>query len=119
MLETYGFENIFLKLIHSYPLERYNFRYSILGLLLFNIFLCDFFILMRNIGFSIYGDDHTPYIISNDLDKEVSTLEDNAANILKWFSDNQMKPNPKKCHLLTNKVCRKKKKYCQQHFRQQ
>ena len=46
------------------------------------------FILMKDIGFPIYADDNTPYIILGGLDQVVSTLEDSAVNILKWFSDN-------------------------------
>ena len=33
---------------------------SILGLLLFNIFLCDLFLLMKYIDLASYADDNTP-----------------------------------------------------------
>ena len=83
-------------------MERYNFRCSILVLLLFNIFLCGLFILTEDAGFAIYAYDNTPYYIGDDLNQIVSTLEDNAVNM------NEMKRNPKKSHLLINKDCRKK-----------
>ena len=34
------------------------------------------------------------------------TLGDPAAFLFKWFSNNQMKANTEKCHLLSNKNCR-------------
>ena len=45
------------------------------------------------------------------MNQVVSVLEDVAVNLFKWFSDNQMKPHPKQCHLLINKDCRKKKNF--------
>ena len=45
------------------------------------------------------------------MNQLVSVLEDVAVNLFKWFSDNQMKPHPKQCHLLINKDCRKKKNF--------
>ena len=38
---------------------------SILGPLLFNIFLCDLFLIMGNIVIASYADDNTPYITGN------------------------------------------------------
>ena len=36
---------------------------SILGPLLFNIFLCDLFLLTKDIDIASYTDDNTPYIV--------------------------------------------------------
>ena len=36
---------------------------SILGPLLFNIFICDLFFIMNDIDFASYADDNTPFII--------------------------------------------------------
>ena len=38
---------------------------SILGPLLFNIFLCDLFFVINDIAFAIYADDNTPYTFRN------------------------------------------------------
>ena len=40
---------------------------SILGPLLFNIFLCDLFFIMNDIEFASYADDNTPYVVGNDV----------------------------------------------------
>ena len=40
---------------------------SILGPLLFNIFLCDLFFIMNDIEFASYTDDNTPYVVGNDV----------------------------------------------------
>ena len=51
---------------------------SILGPLLFNIFICDLFSIMNNVNFASYADDNTLYIIGdggiqvNELLKEAS-----------------------------------------------
>ena len=36
---------------------------SILGPLLFNIFICDLFVNMNKVDFESYSDDNTPYVI--------------------------------------------------------
>ena len=38
---------------------------SILGPLLFNIFLCDLFLIMNNTELASYADDNTPYAVGN------------------------------------------------------
>ena len=80
-LQPYGFEIISLKLMLSYLTETkqrakigisYNShrdivfcvpQESILGPLLFNIFLCDLFLSMKDIDFANYADDNTTYSI--------------------------------------------------------
>ena len=49
---------------------------SILGLLLFNIFLCDLFLIMVNIDIASYADDNMSYITENTIEKVIQTLED-------------------------------------------
>ena len=49
---------------------------SILGPLLFNIFLCDLFLSIENNYFTNYADDTIPYVIGNDPDGVVSELKD-------------------------------------------
>ena len=73
---------------------------SILGPLLFNIFLCDLFLTMENIDIASYADDNTPYTTGNSIEEVLQKLENAAKTLFQWFRDNQMKANPDKCHFL-------------------
>ena len=75
----------------------------ILGPLLFNIFLCDFFFIMKETDFSSYADDNTSYRAADTTEEVIKLLERDSTMLFKWFSDNQMKANISKCHLLVNK----------------
>ena len=83
---------------------------SILGLLLFNIFLCDLFLIVENIDIASYADDNTAYTTGNSIEKVVQKLQNVAQTLFQWFSHNQMKANPDKCHLLCNSNSEKRKK---------
>ena len=119
-LNAYGFNMSALQFVHSYLKNRMqrtkiNSEYSsweeimfgvpqgsILGPLLFNIFLCDLFLIMENIDITSYADDNTPYTTGNSIEKVIQKLENAAKTLFQWFSDNQMKANPDKCHFLCN-----------------
>ena len=73
---------------------------SILGSLLFNIFLCDLFLSIENNHFTNYADDTTPCVIGNNPDEVVSELRDMTEKLFTWFSQNEMKANLGKCHML-------------------
>ena len=75
---------------------------SILGPLLFNIFLCDLFLIMENIDIASYADDNTPYTTLNSSEEIIQKLENTAKTLFPWFSDNQVKANPDQCHFLCN-----------------
>ena len=64
---------------------------SIRGPSLFNIFLCDLFLLMENIDIATTG---------NSIEEIIQKLENAAKMLFQWFSDNQRKAN--KCHFLCN-----------------
>ena len=83
---------------------------SILAPLLFNIFLCDLFLIINNIDFASYGDDNTPYTTDESAVKVIYKLEIEAKSLFTWFSDNQMKANPDKCHLLISSTSQSKLK---------
>ena len=76
---------------------------SILGPLLFNIFLCDLFFITKETDFSSYADGKTPYRTADTIEEVIKLLERDSMMLFKWFSDNQMKANISKCHLLVNK----------------
>ena len=49
-------------------------------------------IVMSDIDFTSYADDNTPYVAAGN----------DSIKIFKWFSDNQMKTNKDKCHLIVS-----------------
>ena len=75
---------------------------SISGPLFFNIFICDLFFDDIDIDLANYADDTTPYAYDLELDKVIESLEKNIDKLFHWFSDNFLKANPDKCHLLIN-----------------
>ena len=48
------------------------------------------------------ADDATPYAYDLELDKRIESLEKYIEKFFHWFSDNFLKANPDKCHLLLN-----------------
>ena len=72
----------------------------ILRTLLFNIFLCDLFLIMENIHITSYADANTPCTTGNSSEEVIQQLENDAKTLFPWFRDNQMKANPGKCHFL-------------------
>ena len=74
---------------------------SILGPPLFNIFLCDVFLEFENNIFPNYADDTTPYAVGENTEEVMTEL---TKKLFKWFSDNQMKVNHGKCHLLLSSM---------------
>ena len=73
---------------------------SILGPLLFNIFLNDIFLFVDNTSITNYADDNTPYAIESSIKNLLETLENEISTLLKWLHWNEMKSNNDKCHLL-------------------
>ena len=74
----------------------------ILGPLHFTSFICDLFIILEEKDFANYTDDNTPFASEAIPENVVSSLESCSTSLFEWFSNNQMKANPEKCHLLMN-----------------
>ena len=73
---------------------------SMLGPLVFNVFLCDLFLFVPNIDLVIYEDDNIPFAMGS-LELEVINKIKSVAENLTWcFRNNCMKVNPYKFHLL-------------------
>ena len=114
---AYGFSNISLSLISDYFCgrkqrtklrDKYSswraiiygvFLGSILGPSFFNIYLNDLFLcfLMAN-----YADDNSPYESSFNIEEVILKLEEDANILVDWFTNNYLKPNPEKWHLLSS-----------------
>ena len=119
-LNAYGFHLSALKLIHDYLSNRkqrtkINSTYSkwheilfgvpqgsILGPLLFNIYLIDLLFVIEDTDIASYADDITPYIIDDTVEGVIKSLEEVSKKLFKWFDDNLMKSNADKCHLLVS-----------------
>ena len=77
---------------------------SILGPVLFNIFLCHLFLFLHDIPVANYEDDSTPYCTGLKLSDVLINLDNAAETLLQWFKDNRIKANPEKYHLLINNI---------------
>ena len=73
---------------------------SILGPLIINIFLIDLFFIIEDTDIASYAEGNTPYVSADDMGGVNKSLEEASENLFKWFSDNLMKINTDKCHLL-------------------
>ena len=120
-LEAYGFDQSSLSYIYSYLSDRkqrtkVNNSYSswssikcgvpqgsILGPLLFNIYLNDIFYFANKCDIANYADDTTPYSVEKSMDTLVSSLETDTNIFIKWFRDNYFKLNADKCNLIISK----------------
>ena len=82
---------------------------SILGRLLFNIFINDIFFFVEKLEICNFADDNTVYSSGKDLPKIKEDLICTMKNILKWFRLNSLKANPGKFQfmILGDKTCYK------------
>ena len=68
-------------------------QWSILSPLLFNIFLCDFFLFVPNIGIANYADGNT-HATNKHLETVLKDPEQGSDTLLKWFTDSLHSWNP-------------------------
>ena len=117
-LEAYGFGDSALETMYSYLSDRWqrtkvNTSFStwkellsgvpqgsVLGPILFNIYLNDLFYQLVDV--CNFADDTTLYACDTKLDNVLNQLEDNAHTAILWFENNYMKLNQSKCHFLTS-----------------
>ena len=70
--------------------------------LLFNIFLSDLFLIVKDIRIASYADDNTLYDSCDTLEEVILSLQSSSEKLFQWLSDNQIKGNTEKCHLTMN-----------------
>ena len=69
---------------------------SVLGPLLFNIFVNDFIFAMKSTYVCNFADDNTIYACDKDVESVAVRLEDDVSRALDWFKSNRMVANPQK-----------------------
>ena len=117
-LRAYGFSREALTLISNYLTNRQQRvqvngsfsswksvargvqQGSVLGPLLFNIYINDLLLFIQDSYICNYAYDTTIYTCNKNLDNIVHKPENDCTIALKWFADNSMNLNADKCHLL-------------------
>ena len=69
---------------------------TILGPILFNLFINDITLFLKNSSLSNYSDDNTISAFANNLKELINTLEKESNIAIKWLEDNDMIANPEK-----------------------
>ena len=119
-LSAYGFSTPALALIRDYLTNRWqrtkiNSEFSswselisgvpqgsILGPLLFNIYINDLFWLNEKTEVCNYADDTTFHSCDKELNSVLLDLEHDSLLAIEWYEANYMKLNKSKCHLLVS-----------------
>ena len=80
---------------------------SILGPILFNIFINDIFLWINDADLHNFADDQTIAAFANSISELISILEKESANAINWFKQNEMIINPEKSNaIIINKTGR-------------
>ena len=73
---------------------------SVLGPILFNIYLNDLFSFLNEIDVSNFANDTSHFVCHKNLKELLKKLERNSELAIHWFDDNYIKLYTGKCHLL-------------------
>ena len=73
---------------------------SILGPLLFNLFINDMFYFLKESKLANYADDTSTYLSKEGIFPFLHAHKSETSIVLNWFRTNEMKSNSDKCHLI-------------------
>ena len=117
-LAAYGFDKSALAILLNYLSDRWQRtkintalstwaeilsgvpQGSILGPLLFNIYINDLFFQFMNTHVCNFADDTTISVVGASLEELLHDLEYDVQSAMMWFDNNYMKLNPDKCHFM-------------------
>ena len=117
-LEAYGVAENSLRLIQNYPSQRQQRvkvglsliewleiirgvpQGSILGPILFNVFINDLLLFIKETDICNFADDTTLYACGKELDTISFKLEIKTKTVIQWLKDNEMVANPSKFQLM-------------------
>ena len=58
--------------------------------------------MVKDIDIASYADDSTPFIVENNIDNVIASLEQVSDALFNWFKNNRLKNNVDKCHVLVS-----------------
>ena len=117
-LAAYGFDKTSLRLLNCYLSNRKQRtkigssfsswleiilgvpQGSILGPLLFNIFINDLLSVIQKTRICNFADDNTIYSFASSTEAVISNLKYDLIHVLSWFSSNELVANPNKFQLM-------------------
>ena len=74
----------------------------LLGPLLFNMFVCDKFLMLSNTYFTGYAGDNLSFAVRENIADVIKVLEEIGETLGNWFSNNEITINTDKHHLVLN-----------------
>ena len=62
--------------------------------------MADLFFVLNDVSITSYAHNNTPYVIADDINGVIASLEKASKALFEWFENNLLKGNADKYHLL-------------------